>query len=312
MWTKNIDKMLIILQVLLDIYEKDNITGVRRSVLKERCEDQLNVKTAGEQVDYGGSFDRHLKELEKEKALEIIQKSKKKTIIIPNIARIKSLLTTKRLSGLLDESTPHFTEEEIQQAKWEKIIENEVGMALDNEVKELVQRSNASLSFDTDVIKKCHSVMREATIKIASSLASTLYEFYVAHKHHRFELDEAMITDLGILARRIASRDPTARFRLVIEYKGVPEDKNKLGLFLAPSMYKIIGEYFVKWARSAFNYEVNEDDKRNVSEPRIDLLSPETKEYYDIFSNETLPQYMRLWEKSNKKSYEKLSQFGLQ
>ena len=172
-------KCIIILQVLLDINEKDNITEIRRSVLKERCEDQLNIKTGGEQVDYGGSFERYLKELEEEKALEIIQKSKKKTIIIPNIARIKSLLTTKRLSGLLDESTPHFTEEEIQQAKWEKIIENEVGMALDNEVKELVQRSNASLSFDTDVIKNCHSVMREATIKIASSLASTLYEFYV-------------------------------------------------------------------------------------------------------------------------------------
>jgi len=39
------------------------------------------------------------------------------------------LLTSKRLSGLLDESAPHFTEEEIQQDMWEKIIENEVGMA---------------------------------------------------------------------------------------------------------------------------------------------------------------------------------------
>jgi len=57
---------------------------------------------------------------------------------------------------------------------------------------------------------------------------------------------------LGILSRRIASRDPTSRFSLVIEYKGVPEDKNKLGLFLAPSMYKIIAEYFVKWALPRF------------------------------------------------------------
>ena len=154
--------------------------------------------------------------------------------------------------------------------------------------------------------------MKEATIKIASSLASMLYEFYVAHKHDRFELDEATISDLGILARRIASRDPTAGFKLVIEYKGAPKDKNKLGSSLAPSMYKIMAEYFVKWARSAFNYEVTEDEKRMISEVRIDLLSPETREYYDIFSNETLPQYMRLWEKSNKKSYEKLSQFGLQ
>jgi len=35
MWTKNIGKMMIILQVLLDIYEKDNITEVRRSVKRE-------------------------------------------------------------------------------------------------------------------------------------------------------------------------------------------------------------------------------------------------------------------------------------
>jgi len=60
------------------------------------------------------------------------------------------------------------------------------------------------------------------------------------------------------------------------------------------------------------NYEVNEDDKRNISDVRIDLLSPEIREYYDIFSNETLPQYMSIWEASNKKSYEKLSRLGIQ
>jgi hypothetical protein len=303
--------MLIILQVLLDKYEKDNITEIRRSVLKERCEDQLNVKTAGEHVDYGGSFDRYLKKLEEEKALEIIQRSKKKTIIIPNIARIKSLLTTKRLSGLLDESTPHFTEEEIQQAKWENIIENEVDMGLDDEFKGLVQ-SNTSLSLDNDMIQKSHLVMREVTKKIASSFASMLYEFYIVHKHNKFELDEATITGLGILARRIASRDPTAHFKLIIEYKGVPQDKNKLGLFLAPSMYKIIAEYFVKWAHIVFNYEVSEDDKRKINENRTGLLGHETRWYYDKFFDETIPLYMRLWGLSIKKSYEKLKQLGLE
>jgi hypothetical protein len=257
--TKNIDKVLIILQVLLDIYEKDSITEIRRSVLKERCEDQLNKKTNGAQVDYGGSFERYLKELKEEKTLNIIQKSKKNTMIVPNITRIKHLLTSQRLSGLLDESTPHFTEEEIQQSTWEEIIEKEVGMALDNEVKE------AYGIFDNDMIKKRHSVMKEVTIRIASSLASMLYEFCVAHEQVGFELDEATITELGILSRRIASRDPTAKFKLVIEYSGVPKDKNKLGSFLAPSMYKIMAECFVKWARSAFNYEVNENDKINIS-----------------------------------------------
>jgi hypothetical protein len=183
-----------------------NITEVRRSVLKDKCEDQLNIKTGGEYVDYGGSFDRYLKELEEEKALEIIQKSKKKTIIVPNITRVKQLLVSKRLSGLLDESTPHFIEEEIQQEMWEKIIESEVGMTVDDKVKELVQRSTLSRSFEDSMINKSHPFMMEVTKKIASPLASMLYHFfYVSHKKDDgFQLDERTIMDLGILARRLA------------------------------------------------------------------------------------------------------------
>lgn len=315
MWTKNFDKIMIILQVLLDIYEKNNITEVRRSALKEMCEDQLYTKTDGDEEGYGGSFERYLKELEEENALEIIQKSKKKTIIVPNITRVKHLLTSKRLSGLLDESTPHFTEEEIQQDMWEKIIENEVGLAVDNKVKQLVQRSD-TLSrgfFNDSMISKSHPVMMEVTKKIASSLASMLYEFYLVRKKDgKLGLDERTIMDLGILARRIAYRDPTAHFKLVIEYKGVPKDKDKLGSSLAPSMYKIIAEYFAKWTDIVFNYKVSKDDKRKISESQIDLLSHETKEYYDRFSNSIMPLYMRLWGSSTKESYEKLSQLGLQ
>lgn len=138
-----------------------------------------------------------------------------------------------------------------------------------------------------------------------------LYEFYlVRKKDDKFGLDERTIMDLGILARRIAYRDPTAHFKLVIEYKGVPEDK--LVSSLAPSMYKIIAEYFVKWADIVFNYKVSEDDKRKISESHIDLLSHETKQYYDRFSNKALPLYMGLWGASTKESYEKLRQLGLQ
>lgn len=167
MRTKNIDKIMIILQVLLDIYEKNNITEVRRSMLKERCEDQSYTKTDGDEEGYGGSFERYLKELEEENALEIIQKSKKKTIIVLNITRVKHLLTSKRLSGLLDESTPHFTEE-IQQDMWENIIENEVNVAVDNKVKQVVQRSD-TLSrgfFNDSMISKSHPVMMEVTKRL--------------------------------------------------------------------------------------------------------------------------------------------------
>src|SRR5437762_12739657 len=101
MWTKNIDKRQIILQVLLEICEKNNITEVRRAVLKDRCDDELFKKTDGREDTYGGSFERYLKEMEGKNALKIIQKSKKKTMIAPNITKIKRLL----LWGLFDEST---------------------------------------------------------------------------------------------------------------------------------------------------------------------------------------------------------------
>lgn len=77
-------------------------------------------------------------------------------------------------------------------------------------------------------------------------------------------------------------------------------------------MYKIIAENFVKWAGIVFSYEVSEDEKRKISETHNDQLTPETKQYYDLFSNKTLPLYMRLWGASTKESYEKLSQLGLQ
>ena len=51
-------------------------------------------------------------------------------------------------------------------------------MGLDDEFKGLVQ-SNTSLSLDNDMIQKSHLVMGEVTKKIASSLASMLYEVYV-------------------------------------------------------------------------------------------------------------------------------------
>ena len=77
-------------------------------------------------------------------------------------------------------------------------------------------------------------------------------------------------------------------------------------------MYKIIAEYFVKWAHAVFNYEVNEDDKRKISENRTGLLGHETRLHYDRFSDNILPIYMELWGLSIKKSYEKLKQLGLQ
>ena len=71
MWTKNLDKKLIVLQILSEFYERNNETEIRRARLKESCEDRLNQVTGGLHDNYGGSFDRYLRELEQIGAITI-------------------------------------------------------------------------------------------------------------------------------------------------------------------------------------------------------------------------------------------------
>jgi hypothetical protein len=53
MWTKHIDKKLIILHVLLEEYQKTGITKIRRSLLKDMCNDKLLEESGRSQEIYG-------------------------------------------------------------------------------------------------------------------------------------------------------------------------------------------------------------------------------------------------------------------
>jgi hypothetical protein len=97
MWTKHIDKKLIILHVLLEEYQKTGVTNVRRSRLKDMCNDKLLEESGGSQEIYRGSFERYLKQLEELRAINIKRERKTTTkvtitTIISDIPRIESLL----------------------------------------------------------------------------------------------------------------------------------------------------------------------------------------------------------------------------
>src|SRR5436190_10451068 len=106
MWTKYVDKKLIILHVLLEEYRKTGVTKVRRSRLKDMCIDKLLEESGGSQEIYGGSFERYLKQLEELRAINIkrVRKTTKVTIttIISDIPRIESLLLNKRMNDTID------------------------------------------------------------------------------------------------------------------------------------------------------------------------------------------------------------------
>ena len=61
LWTKDIDNEIIILEALLQQHENYRVTEIKRSLLKEICEDILYEKSKGLQDAYGGAFQRGLK-----------------------------------------------------------------------------------------------------------------------------------------------------------------------------------------------------------------------------------------------------------
>jgi hypothetical protein len=207
MWTKYVDKKLIILHVLLEEYRKTGVTKVRRSRLKDMCIDKLLEESGGSQEIYGGSFERYLKQLEELRAINIkrVRKTTTKvtiTTIISDIPRIESLLLNKRMNDTIDMK---IASRQIEESLWEEIIVEEVSSLLDKKRRELVQKLNPELPLMDD--RLFHSVMKETVARIASNLASRIYEFHIAHKDDRFQWDRDLMLDFGILAKKVANRN---------------------------------------------------------------------------------------------------------
>jgi hypothetical protein len=181
---------------------------------------------------------------------------------------------------------------QIEYSLWEEIIVEEVSSILDKKRMEIVQKLNLELPLMDDSL--FHPVMKETVTKIASNLASRIYEFHIAHKDDRFQWDRDLMIDFGMLARKISSRNPRAPFSIFIEYKGKSDGDEELGLALGPAVFKIIAESFLKWTK-LFNYNVSQEDIEKISSGHVYLLSGDTKKYYDIFYSVLLKKYMTAW-----------------
>ena len=284
MWTKNPDKKLIILQIFSELYEKNNETEIRRARLKELCEDRLNQVTNGLHDDYGGSFDRYLRELEQIGAITIRpQKSRKFTLITSNIGRIEALLTEAKLNESFGRADKKIIEQNIEDSMWEELIENTYSLAIDKLVN-----PTSSLTPDSYVI------MKEMIAKVMANTLSRCFEFNISYDNQsNFQLDNQFITTVASPVVRMAQRNTKAPFKITLEYKGMPQSSDEVRMRFEPVILKMRAEYFIRWVKAAFNYDVEEDDKRKLKEGQYNLLSKTASEYYHIF-NESTTEYFSL------------------
>ena len=156
-----------------------------------------------------------------------------------------------------------------------------------------------TINIDDQLIRRSHNPLKEAAKKIGSFLASAQFDFILSHEDKKFELGDDVYAQLvKVVLMDIVRKNPKKRFKILIEYKGLPYSGTKLGLvFMSPLFRTIIPKYFVEWAKNAHNYEVPNEDIDTLQNARVDFLdrlNPSTRIIFNIFFD-SLKKYIQIW-----------------
>lgn len=253
--------------------------------LKELCNHRLFEKTGGQQDDFGGSFQRHLKDLESDGMLKQTRnQARKQTIIIFNIEKIEYFILDKELEKS-DDKTDEITEAPFDET-WEQMIEEVYSSAIDKGIKLRYQSKLNSLN--DDVANKSHSLMKEYTAKSIANMMSRTFEFNISYPDGGLKLDRQFFKTLVNPLLKIVQRDVRVPFKVEIDYKGFTRPPEEELTKFEPALLRIKAEYFEKWTREVFNFQISEEDKRNADEGQYHKLDKPASEYYAIFHKSTV------------------------
>jgi hypothetical protein len=284
MRTKNSDNRLLILQVIHE-YCKKNISTMRRFNLKELCNNRLSEKTGGQQQEFGGSFQRCLNDLENDGMLKRIpNKEHKQTVILFNKEKIEYFLLDNQ-QGKSDDKADIITEAPFDET-WEQMIEEVYSSAIDKGIKLRYQSKLSSLN--NDFANKSHFLMTEYTAKSIANMMSRTFEFNISYPDGGLKLDRQFFKTLVNPLLKIVQRDVSVPFKVEIDYKGFTRPPEEELTKFEPKLLRIKAEYFEKWTREVFNYQISEWDKRYVDSGLFHMLDRPASEYYAIFHKSTV------------------------
>jgi hypothetical protein len=204
-------------------------------------------------------------------------------MILFNIEKIEYSLLDNRLDKP-DDKTVKRIEADFDKP-WEEMIEV-YSAEIDKAIK-LRYKSELD-SPDNDVANKSHSLMKEFTAKSMANMMSRTFEFNIIYPDGSLKLDRQFFKNLVHPLLKIVERDVKVPFRVEIDYKGFTRPLEKELTKFEPALQRIKAEYFEKWTREVFNYQISEKGKRKAVEGRFDLLDKPASEYYDIFHSSTV------------------------
>lgn len=274
--TKNIEYNLLVLEVLLDEYEKTGNIELRRFYLLDLCETAYTQKYGGQSELGHSTFKRCLNDLHEDMAIRVEKIGVKKTSIIMNPERIRKLVNEmKSKLGLyrlktklsIEDIEPETLEEFFKQMS-EAILKNYSNSWLDNIGK---QSHYANV-----IAQKCAS-------EIFAKLISSRFGFTLSVNNDGFtSIDKSHLLELGIVTSEIASNHLYETFQLLIDYSGIPES-NDWGAITTEDLWGVIIIGFKVFAKRVFKFDLSKHDMKSLVDKRPSSMSKGAIRLFDIF-----------------------------
>jgi hypothetical protein len=297
-WTKEIDRKLLILHVSYEFYQKNHLVEIRRARLRELCDDRLNQETDGLQDSFGGgSFEWCLKELEKLGLFRVVQKNLKETVIVLNINRIEHFIQRgeSRSSGSsLDRAGKKVIETNIEDSILEEIIEEVYDKIMDRVVE---------IKYNSKPPESYHEI-RNLIAKIMANMMSRAFDISVLYDPgSKMQPNKEFIIHVITPVLKMIEHNMEAPFKITIDYKGISMPSKQVLPRYEPAMDQLINDCFIRWLKSAYDFTISEEDKIKLTGGKVKFLSEPVLGYYKIFGS-SMYEYLNLLLKKGHQIYE--------
>lgn len=287
-WTKNLHLRIIILEGLIDYFERTKSNEIRRGALKSYCEDNLDI--------LGGAFERALGFLENEGILER-QKNKQARItqIVFNISKVRNLKNSLSVPEAFSTPSETITQEDIEseftredlESVWQEAVINATSSILAN-----FEQPSSGTRYIQELIKRLIVLMM-------GLFASRSFSFNIRHTrgNSSYLRSKSTILELAKTAYLVSSKNPQNSFEITIQYNGIVNPSSAMEAF-TPEIIKLANPFLLEFCKEVFRYDFSDMDKYYLANGEIDKLSAKgfnyARDFWEYFVFPLIPIYGRV------------------
>jgi hypothetical protein len=278
-WTKNLDLKLLIVEKIIEFYEKHKKMSIRRSVLLRLSEDSM-----GDAI-LGGAFERALVWLEREDAVKRIRDNtlKKSEIFfdIPKIRNLRNKMLYKDHYKKPDKQTTH---EELEERLTKKGLESTLEEGLLKKIRSGILEASSTISVENKKSMDSERIVRDAVAYMLTILASRAFEFDLngTSINDSQLVSKQTILDLTKAVAQISSGSPHEPFEITVKYNGIPEGFAAIDILMPEILTKLI-PHVTEFAETVLDFKFSNEDMNHLSDGSVDLLSQAGRACFEIF-----------------------------